>query len=77
LASAFPAALMQSLAGVALLGAVLGGLEGVLKDPPWREPALLTLIVTASGFSLLGLSGAVWGLGLGWGLAWLRTRTSP
>ncbi|WP_161883722.1 benzoate/H(+) symporter BenE family transporter [Deinococcus alpinitundrae] len=76
LASAFPAALMQSLAGVALLGAVLGGLEGVLRDPHWREPALLTLIVTASGFSLLGLSGAVWGLGLGWGLAWLRTKAS-
>lgn len=72
LASAFPAALMQALAGVALLGAVLGGLEGVLRDPHWREPALLTMIVTASGFSLLGLSGAVWGLALGWGLAWLR-----
>ncbi|GAA4019815.1 benzoate/H(+) symporter BenE family transporter [Deinococcus rubellus] len=74
LASAFPAALMQTLAGVALLGAVMGGLEGVLRDAYWREPALLTLVVTASGFSLLGLSGAVWGLGLGWGLAWLRAR---
>ncbi|GGR24889.1 benzoate/H(+) symporter BenE family transporter [Deinococcus ruber] len=72
LAGAFPAPLMQALAGVALLGAVLNGLDGVMKDPHWREPALLTLAVTASGFSLLGLSGAVWGLLLGWGLALLR-----
>ncbi len=72
LAAAFPTPLMQALAGVALLGAVLSGLDGVLRDPHWREPALLTLTITASGFSLLGLSGAVWGLGLGWGLAQLR-----
>ncbi|AWN23260.1 benzoate transporter [Deinococcus irradiatisoli] len=76
LAGAFPAALMQALAGVALLGAVLGGLEGVLRDPHWREPALVTLVITASGFTLLGLSGAVWGLGLGWGVAWLRAAAA-
>lgn len=73
LASVFPAPLLQGLAGLALLGPLLVGREGTLvAEPRWREAALLTLVLTASGFTWLGLSAPLWGLGLGWGLAWLR-----
>lgn len=73
LASVFPAPLLQAVAGLALLGPLLVGREGTLSaEARWREAALLTLVVTASGVAWLGLSAPVWGLGLGWGLAWLR-----
>lgn len=75
LVGAFPAPLLQGLAGLALLGPLMSGREGTLAaEPHWREGALLTLVVTASGMTWLGLSGAVWGLALGWGLAWIRGR---
>jgi benzoate membrane transport protein len=78
LAGTFPAPLLYLLAGLALLGPVLGGVQHALAEPRWREGALLTLACTAAGFSLLGIGGAVWGLGLGWGSAalgeWVRRR---
>ncbi|WP_350243299.1 benzoate/H(+) symporter BenE family transporter [Deinococcus sonorensis] len=81
LASVFPPPLLQGLAGLALLGPLLVGREGTLvTEPRWREAALLTLVLTASGFSWLGISAPVWGLALGWGLAELRgwrERTRP
>lgn len=69
LAGSFPAPLMALLAGLALLGSVLGGLQSALADPKWRESALLTLACTAAGFSFLNVGGALWGLLLGWGSA--------
>lgn len=75
LVSVFPTPLLQGLAGLALLGPLLSGREGTLAaEPHWREAALLTLVLTASGFTWLGLGAPVWGLGLGWGLAWLRSH---
>ncbi|GGK43658.1 hypothetical protein GCM10008955_41740 [Deinococcus malanensis] len=72
LASVFPAPLMQGLAGLALLGPLLVGREGTMvAETRWREAALLTLVVTASGITVLGLSAPIWGLTLGWGLACL------
>lgn len=80
LAGSFPAPLMQLLAGLALLGSVLGGLQGALAEPRWREGALLTLACAVAGFSFLGLGGALWGLLLGWGSAalgqWREGRRS-
>ncbi|WP_049760576.1 benzoate/H(+) symporter BenE family transporter [Deinococcus deserti] len=73
LASIFPAPLMQGLAGLALLGPLLVGREGTMvAEARWREAALLTLVVTASGITVLGVSAPVWGLLLGWSLAWMR-----
>ena len=69
LAGSFPAPLMQLLAGVALLGSVLSGLQNALSDPRWREGALLAFACTAAGFSFLTIGGALWGLLLGWGSA--------
>ncbi|MFC4427094.1 benzoate/H(+) symporter BenE family transporter [Deinococcus navajonensis] len=73
LVSVLPVPLLQGLAGLALLGPLLLGREGTMvAEPRWREAALLTLVLTASGLSWLGLSAPLWGLGLGWGLAALR-----
>ncbi|MGY0233693.1 benzoate/H(+) symporter BenE family transporter [Longispora urticae] len=75
--SALPKALIAVVAGVALLGAVLTGLVGAVEDVPAREAALITLAVTASGVTVLGIGSAFWGLvaGLGaHGVLTLRTR---
>lgn len=60
--TAFPAALIAALAGLALLAAIGGALSSAMAVPKDREAALITFLVTASGMSLLGLSAAFWGL---------------
>ncbi|MFQ6575275.1 benzoate/H(+) symporter BenE family transporter [Pseudomonas sp. UM16] len=60
--TAFPAALIAALAGLALFGAIGGALAGAMSVPSDREAALITFLVTASGMSFLGLSAAFWGL---------------
>lgn len=60
--TAFPAALIAALAGLALLAAIGGALSAAMSVPADREAALITFLVTASGMSLLGLSAAFWGL---------------
>lgn len=60
--SAFPAALIAALAGLALLAAIGGALNAAMAVPADREAALITFLVTASGMSFLGLSAAFWGL---------------
>ncbi|MEV6522070.1 benzoate/H(+) symporter BenE family transporter [Longispora sp. NPDC051575] len=75
--SALPKALIAVVAGVALLGAVLTGLVGAVEDVPAREAALITLAVTASGVTVLGIGSAFWGLVAGLGahaVLTLRTR---
>lgn len=60
--TAFPAALIAALAGLALLAAIGGALSAAMAVPADREAALITFLVTASGMSFLGLSAAFWGL---------------
>ena len=60
--SSLPATLIASLAGLALLGALTGGLVGALADETRREPALVTFLITASGISFFGVGAAFWGL---------------
>lgn len=60
--TAFPAALIAALAGLALLAAIGGALSAAMSVPEDREAALITFLVTASGMSFLGLSAAFWGL---------------
>ena len=45
----------------------------MVPESRWREAALLTLVITASGFTWLGVSAPVWGLALGWSLAAVRS----
>jgi benzoate membrane transport protein len=60
--SAAPPVLIEAVAGLALLGAFGGALMGAVAEPREREAAVITFLVTASGVSFLGVSGAFWGL---------------
>ena len=61
LAAAAPA-LIEAVAGLALLGALGGSLAGALAEPQEREAAVVTFLVAASGASFYGVGGAFWGL---------------
>jgi benzoate membrane transport protein len=60
-----PPALVATVAGLALLGAIQNGLVNAMQEASEREAALLTFIVTASNVTLLGLGSACWGIGIG------------
>lgn len=57
-----PSVLIESVAGLALLGALGGALRAATDDPPLRDAALATLVVTASGITAAGLGAPFWGL---------------
>jgi benzoate membrane transport protein len=62
-----PKELVAALAGVALLGALSGGLTGAVREEKDREAALITFLATASGVTLFGIGSAFWGLVFGVG----------
>ena len=57
-----PPVLIQAVAGLALIGAFSGSAFAALKEPETREAAAITFLVTASGVTFAGVSGAFWGL---------------
>lgn len=69
-----PPILIASVAGLALLGALASALAGALAAARDREAALITLLVTASGVTFLGLGGVFWGLLAGGALYWRARR---
>ena len=70
-----PPALVTTVAGLALLAAIQGGLVNAMGEPSEREAALVTFIVTASNTNLLGLGAACWGIVLG-GVTYIALRPS-
>lgn len=60
--SAFPKELITALAGLALISTIVGGMKGALEEEAQREPAIITILVSASGLSLFGIGAAFWGL---------------
>ena len=54
--------LIESVAGLALLGAFGSALHNALGEVSEREAALATFLVAASGVSFFGVGGAFWGL---------------
>jgi benzoate membrane transport protein len=62
------------VAGLALLGAFAGAMLGAVAVPEQREAAIITFVVTASGLSVLGVSGAFWGLLAGGAMLLLHRR---
>lgn len=73
-ASLAPAALVTGLAGLALIPAFVAALKGVFGDTlAGTEAPALTFLIVASGVTLLGVSGAVWGLLVG-ALVWVVQR---
>jgi len=57
-----PPILIEAVAGLALIGAFGGALLGAVQAEEDRIPALVTLLVTASGLSFFGVGSAFWGL---------------
>jgi benzoate membrane transport protein len=57
-----PVLLVDSVAGLALLDALSGALGAALRDSDFRDAALCTFIVTASGVAAGGLNAPVLGL---------------
>ena len=60
-----PAALLITVAALALLGTLGNALRESLVEPADREAAVITVVATASGLSLLGIGSAFWGLAIG------------
>lgn len=60
--AALPHELIVGIAGLALLGTIGSSIQTALADDAQREPALITLLVSASGVSLFGIGAAFWGL---------------
>ena len=57
-----PKALIEAVAGLALIAAFSASAMAAFKELETREAAAVTFIVTASGMSFGGVSGAFWGL---------------
>lgn len=65
LLAAFPRELVVTVAGLALLGTIAGGLATALKEEAHRDAAALTFLVTLSGLSMGGIGSAFWGVAAG------------
>ncbi|MBX9458520.1 MAG: benzoate/H(+) symporter BenE family transporter [Rhizobium sp.] len=57
-----PTILIEAVGGLALIAAFSGSAMAAFKEPETREAAAVTFLVTASGISFVGISGAFWGL---------------
>ncbi|MBZ5758717.1 MULTISPECIES: benzoate/H(+) symporter BenE family transporter [Rhizobium] len=57
-----PPILIEAVAGLALIGAFSGSAMAAFQVVETREAAAVTFLVTASGVSFGGISGAFWGL---------------
>lgn len=75
--AALPSELIAAIAGLALLGAILGGLSAALAEPASRDAAMITFLCTASGMSLFGLGAPFWGLVLGLAAHAILSRSRP
>ncbi|QCI69130.1 benzoate/H(+) symporter BenE family transporter [Phreatobacter stygius] len=62
---AMPKALITTIAGLALAGALMGALSIAMGDDKTRFPAILSFATAASGVSVLGVGAAFWGLAIG------------
>ena len=74
-----PTALVTGLAGLALIPSFVAAMKGTFGDTmAGTEAPALTFLIVASGMTLLGVSGAVWGFLVGV-LVWViqRARARP
>jgi benzoate membrane transport protein len=62
IAVAAPDGVLETVAGLALLGTFAASTAAALADPQHREAAAVTFVVAASGFALGGVGAAFWSL---------------
>ncbi|MEW9902645.1 benzoate/H(+) symporter BenE family transporter [Pseudomonas putida] len=60
--AALPKELVLSIAALALFGSIMNGLSVAMGEAREREAALITFMVTASGFTLFSIGSAFWGI---------------
>ncbi|MEL6288147.1 MAG: benzoate/H(+) symporter BenE family transporter [Pseudomonadota bacterium] len=65
LAALAPIELITAVAGLALIPALVASLSAAFADTGQIEAPALTFLIAASGMTLLGVSGAFWGLVVG------------
>ncbi len=80
LVAATPPLLITTVAGLAMLGALVSSIAASLEQPENRIVAIVTFLVVASGIVVVGIGSAFWGLLVGgivmlW-LGWRRRRTA-
>jgi benzoate membrane transport protein len=63
--AALPRELIVAVAGLALLATIGNGLAVATADERWREPALVTFLVTLSGITMFSIGAAFWGVAAG------------
>jgi len=68
----FPAALIFSLAGIALFSAISSSIQQSLSDNKYTEASIVVLLITASDLMMLGVSSVLWGLIAGIVTVWLQ-----
>ena len=73
-----PPVLITTVAGLALLGALVTAITTALEDPAHRIVAILTFLVAVSGVSIAGVGSAFWALLVGgvvmlWMRPWRRS----
>ncbi|OAK53697.1 benzoate/H(+) symporter BenE family transporter [Rhodococcoides kyotonense] len=66
-----PAGVVETVAGLALLGTLGASLAGALKNEAGREAAILTFLIAASGVTVLGIGSAFWALVAGLVVRWV------
>ncbi|TYC63222.1 benzoate/H(+) symporter BenE family transporter [Rhodobacterales bacterium] len=74
--AATPAILIEAVAGLALLAAFASSMAQATQAAESRDSAIITFLVTASGVSYFGVSGAFWGLIAGGAFMVLSQRKS-
>ncbi len=60
-----PKALVTTVAGLALTGALMGSLAGAMAEERTRFASLLAFATAASGVTIAGVGAAFWGLAIG------------
>lgn len=63
--TAMPKALITTIAGLALTGALMGALSIAMAEDRTRFSAILTFATAASGVSIFSIGAAFWGLAIG------------
>ncbi len=75
LVASAPAGIIETVAGLALLGTLASSLAGSLRAEADREAAVLTFLIAASGVAILGIGSAFWALAVGLAIRWALTST--
>lgn len=73
LASVAPAELITAVAGLALIPALVAAISAAFSEPAQTEAPAMTFLITASGMTLFGVSGAFWGV-LAGAVIWFAKR---